>query len=76
VGTPWTSAGSAAASRPVHPGRDAFTVLICPRCLADRARGRGPYPDLTDAEMHAGLEAAADLGAGGEDRRLLCTNVR
>ena len=33
-----------------------FTVLICPRCLADRARGRGPYPDLTDAEIRAGLD--------------------
>ena len=21
-----------------------FTVLMCPGCLADRARGRGPYP--------------------------------
>jgi len=34
----------------------AFTVLICPRCLADRAHGRGPYPDLTDAELRAGLD--------------------
>jgi hypothetical protein len=24
-------------------------------CLAARARGRGPYPDLTDEEMRAGL---------------------
>jgi DNA-binding FrmR family transcriptional regulator len=23
---------------------DVFAVLMCPRCLADRARGRGPYP--------------------------------
>jgi hypothetical protein len=33
-----------------------FTVLMCPACLAVRARGRSPYPDLTDAEMRAGLE--------------------
>ena len=32
-----------------------FTVLMCPACLAARARGRGPYPDLTDEEMRAGL---------------------
>ena len=29
---------------------------MCPTCLANRARGRGPYPDLTDAEMRAGLD--------------------
>ena len=29
---------------------------MCPGCLADRARGRGPYPDLTDAELRAGLD--------------------
>jgi hypothetical protein len=34
----------------------AFTVLICPRCLADRARGRGPYPNLTDEELRGGLD--------------------
>jgi hypothetical protein len=34
----------------------AFTVLMCPTCLAQRSRGRGPYPDLTDAEMRAGLD--------------------
>jgi hypothetical protein len=33
-----------------------FTVLMCPACLAARARGRGPYPGLTDAEMRAGLD--------------------
>ena len=33
-----------------------FPVLMCPACLARRARGRGPYPDLTDAEMRAGLD--------------------
>jgi hypothetical protein len=32
-----------------------FTVLMCPACRAARARGRGPYPDLTDEEMRAGL---------------------
>jgi hypothetical protein len=25
-----------------------FTVLLCQACLAARARGRGPYPDLTE----------------------------
>jgi hypothetical protein len=33
-----------------------FTVLMCPVCLAKRARGRGPYTDLTDEEMRAGLD--------------------
>jgi hypothetical protein len=32
-----------------------FTVLLCPTCLAARARGRDPYPDLTDDELRAGL---------------------
>jgi hypothetical protein len=29
---------------------------MCPGCLASRARGRGPYPGLTDAELQAGLD--------------------
>ena len=29
---------------------------MCPPYLANRARGRGPYPDLTDAELRAGLD--------------------
>jgi hypothetical protein len=33
-----------------------FTVQMCLACLARRSRGRGPYPDLSDAEMRAGLE--------------------
>jgi len=33
-----------------------LTVLMCPACLANRARGRGPYPDLTDEELRAGLD--------------------
>jgi hypothetical protein len=33
-----------------------FTVLMCPGCLAQRARGRGPYPDVTDAELRGGLD--------------------
>jgi hypothetical protein len=33
-----------------------FVVLMCPTCLANRARGRGPYPDLTDAELRAQLD--------------------
>jgi hypothetical protein len=33
-----------------------FMMLMCPGCLADRARGRGPYPDLTDVELRAGLD--------------------
>jgi hypothetical protein len=28
---------------------------MCPACLAARARGRGPYPDITDEELRAGL---------------------
>jgi hypothetical protein len=31
-----------------------FTVLICADCQA--ARGRGPYPMMTRAEMQAGLD--------------------
>ena len=33
-----------------------FTVLMCSACLARRSRGRGPYPDLSDDEMRAGLD--------------------
>jgi hypothetical protein len=33
-----------------------FVVLMCLVCLARRARGRGPYPDLTEGELRAGLE--------------------
>lgn len=33
-----------------------FTVLMCPTYLANRARGRGPYPELTDAELTGGLD--------------------
>jgi hypothetical protein len=29
---------------------------MCPGCLANRARGRGPYPEVTDAELQAGLD--------------------
>jgi hypothetical protein len=28
---------------------------MCPACLAARARGRGPYSDLSDEELRAGL---------------------
>ena len=31
-------------------------MQMCPACLAARSRRRGPYPDLTDAEMRAGLD--------------------
>jgi hypothetical protein len=51
-----------------------FTVLMCFVCLARRARGRGPYPDLTEAELRAGVGAAAHLGAAAEgrpDRKLI-----
>jgi hypothetical protein len=41
---------------PFTPVEGMFTVQMCPACLAVRARGRGPYPDLTDAEMRSGLE--------------------
>jgi hypothetical protein len=51
------AAGSAAASTsPFTAVEGLFTVLMCPVCLAARARGRGPYPDLTDEEMRAGLD--------------------
>jgi hypothetical protein len=33
-----------------------FTVLMCFVCLGRRARGRGPYPDLTITELRAGLD--------------------
>jgi hypothetical protein len=41
---------------PFTPVEGLFTVLMCPACLAARAHGHGPYPDLTDAEMRAGLD--------------------
>jgi hypothetical protein len=41
---------------PFTPVEGLFTVLMCPACLAARARGRGPYPDLTDEEMRAQLD--------------------
>jgi hypothetical protein len=45
------------ADGPFTPVEGVFTVLMCPSCcLADRARGRGPYPELTDAELRAGLD--------------------
>jgi hypothetical protein len=33
-----------------------FTVPMCMGCLARRARGRGPYPDVTEAELRGGLD--------------------
>jgi hypothetical protein len=44
-----------ATSGPLTKVEGLFTVLMCPACLAARAHGRGPYPDLTDEEMRAGL---------------------
>jgi hypothetical protein len=44
------------ANGPFTPVRGLFTVLMCSACLAKRARGRGPYPELTDAELRAGLD--------------------
>jgi hypothetical protein len=44
------------ADGPFTPVEGLFTVLMCPACLAVRAGGRGPYPDLTDAEMRAQLD--------------------
>ena len=41
---------------PFTPVEGLFTVPMCPACLATRAHGRGPYPDLTDEEMRAGLD--------------------
>ena len=33
-----------------------FTVLMCADCQAARGHGSGPYPVMTRAEMHAGLD--------------------
>jgi hypothetical protein len=44
------------ANGPFTPVPGLFTVLMCSACVAKRARGRGPYPDLTDSEMRAGLD--------------------
>jgi hypothetical protein len=41
---------------PFTPVEGLFTVLMCPACLAARSRRRGPYPNVTDAEMRAGLD--------------------
>jgi hypothetical protein len=45
--------------QPLTPVQGLFVVLMCPACLARRARSRGPYPDLTEAELRAGLELLA-----------------
>jgi len=42
--------------QPLSPVAGVFTVLICPACLGRRARGRGPYPELSDEELRAGLD--------------------
>jgi hypothetical protein len=42
--------------QPLSPVEGVFTVLICPACLGRRARGRGPYPELSDEELRAGLD--------------------
>jgi len=52
----FTSVGEACGAGPFTRVEGAFTVLMCPTCLAQRSRGRGPYPDLTDAELRAGLD--------------------
>jgi hypothetical protein len=44
------------AEEPLTRVEGVFTVLICLACLARRSRGRGPYPDLSDAELRAGLD--------------------
>jgi hypothetical protein len=44
------------ASGPLTRIEGLFPVLICPVCLARRARGRGPDPELTDGELRAGLD--------------------
>jgi hypothetical protein len=33
-----------------------FTVLMCADCQAARGHGSGPYPVMTRAQMHAGLD--------------------
>jgi len=55
----FTSVGEACGAGPFTRVEGAFTVLMCPTCLAQRSRGRGPYPDLTDAELRAGLDQLA-----------------
>jgi hypothetical protein len=44
------------AETPLTRVEGVFTVLMCPACLARRARGRGLYPDLTDEELRGGLD--------------------
>jgi len=41
---------------PFVPIEGMFTVLMCPTCQARRSRGRGPYPEVSDSEMRAGLD--------------------
>jgi len=45
-----------AASGPFTRVEGVFAVLMCVACQARRSRGRGPYPDLSDAELRAGLD--------------------
>ena len=40
---------------PVHPYRGLLRTDV-PGCLACRAHGRSPYPELTDDEMRPGLD--------------------
>jgi hypothetical protein len=44
------------ASGPLTRIEGLFPVLMCPVCLARRARGRGPDPELIDGELRAGLD--------------------
>lgn len=53
-----------------------FTVLMRLACLTRRARGRGPYPDLSDAELRAGLDQLPTWALEQKAAAFLCTNVR
>jgi hypothetical protein len=41
---------------PFHKVGGLFMLLMCADCQAARGHGSGPYPVMTRAEMHAGLD--------------------
>jgi hypothetical protein len=51
---------------------------MCPGCLAHRARGRGPYPDLTHAELRDGLDLLptwAPVQKAAANREVIAVNA-
>jgi len=66
----------AGAGGPLTRVEGLFTVQMCLACLARRSHGRGPYPDLSDAEMRAGLDLLPTWVLQQEGGCLLCTNHR